>query len=277
MGVSLRSKSRAVATVKAADTDSFLTSMPRTTNVAGSILLSSRQISVIERVRMLVFQIPAHVETVFFDIDGTLFDHRRAADLAVTRFAHEHGTVDSQRAIRLWNDMEQKYFPRFERGELTFTDQRRARMREFIGEDDMSDDELDAMFSDYYVYYHDNWTSFPDVPAALSRCEDAHLIIGVISNGDHAQQLDKLRRIGIDLDDDKVLTSDRLGFAKPDQRAFLTACTLMRTKPENSLMIGDDSVDDYDGARAAGLLAVLVDRSGCGGTDVVTSLDEIQC
>jgi len=225
----------------------------------------------------MTFCVPTHIGTVFFDIDGTLLDHRRAADLAVTRFADEHGIMrSSQDNVELWNDLEHKYFHQFEQGKLSFSDQRRARLREFLDADHMSDEDLDVMFDDYYDDYREKWRPFPDVGGALSRCRKAGFSIGVISNGNHVQQLDKLHRIGIDLEDDHVFTSERLGFAKPDRQMYIRACELMDSTPRRSLMIGDDRVADYDGARAAGLSAVLVDREGIGGIGTVTSLDEVE-
>ncbi|MBI3939326.1 MAG: HAD-IA family hydrolase, partial [Acidobacteria bacterium] len=48
--------------------------------------------------------------------------------------------------------------------------------------------------------------------------------------------------------------------AKPDSRIFLEACVRAGTRPELAWHVGDSFAEDYQGARRAGLRAVLLDR-----------------
>jgi FMN phosphatase YigB (HAD superfamily) len=54
--------------------------------------------------------------------------------------------------------------------------------------------------------------------------------------------------------------SCRIGFAKPDQRAFLTVAEHCGVAPAHILHIGDDWTCDVVGAIAAGLQAVWISR-----------------
>jgi putative hydrolase of the HAD superfamily len=47
---------------------------------------------------------------------------------------------------------------------------------------------------------------------------------------------------------------------KPDPEIFLRACARLNVLPEQALHIGDSLVEDFEGARAAGLRALLLDR-----------------
>jgi putative hydrolase of the HAD superfamily len=48
---------------------------------------------------------------------------------------------------------------------------------------------------------------------------------------------------------------------KPDPRLFHTIIDHFAVQPSEVLHIGDNVVDDFEGARAAGMRAVLLDRT----------------
>ncbi|MGH9398736.1 MAG: HAD-IA family hydrolase, partial [Thermoanaerobaculia bacterium] len=49
---------------------------------------------------------------------------------------------------------------------------------------------------------------------------------------------------------------------KPDPEIFRRACARVGVPPQEALHVGDSLAEDYEGARAAGLSAVLLDRHG---------------
>jgi HAD superfamily hydrolase (TIGR01509 family) len=65
---------------------------------------------------------------------------------------------------------------------------------------------------------------------------------------------------------DHVVASAEVGRAKPDAEIFREACRRLGTPPERTLHVGDTITDDLDGARNAGLQAILV-RQTRGSTD----------
>ena len=60
---------------------------------------------------------------------------------------------------------------------------------------------------------------------------------------------------------DHIVCSAELGVAKPDPAIFLDTCARLGVSPERVIHVGDTIIDDYDGARGAGLGAVLVSRA----------------
>lgn len=75
---------------------------------------------------------------------------------------------------------------------------------------------------------------------------------------------------------DHVVASADFGAAKPDPAIFLEACRRLGTDAGRTLHVGDTVLDDLEGARGAGLRAVLIDRSGSTkSADTITQLDEI--
>jgi putative hydrolase of the HAD superfamily len=72
---------------------------------------------------------------------------------------------------------------------------------------------------------------------------------------------------------DAVVTSAAVGARKPDGPIFARALELAGCEPDEALHVGDSLVEDGAGARAAGIRALLIDRSG--GADI-DSLDAIR-
>ena len=119
---------------------------------------------------------------------------------------------------------------------------------------------------------------FPDVPDLLAAAEGEGLPVALLTNSAHAPTRVKLEALDLVERFDVVVTTDTLGFGKPDPRVYLEACRLLAAEPGRVVCIGDNVEWDVLGAEAAGLRAVWLDRAGRGTTHPVTSvrgLDEV--
>ena len=76
---------------------------------------------------------------------------------------------------------------------------------------------------------------------------------------------------------DGVVTSAEVGAAKPDPRVFERALAIAGVEPGEALHAGDKVDNDVEGARAAGVRAVLVQREGDppAGVEAIRSLREL--
>ncbi len=110
------------------------------------------------------------------------------------------------------------------------------------------------------------WRTFDDVPVALERLRARGLRLGVISNWDRRLSA-ILQGMGIGEAFETVLSSADVGLRKPDPRIFELACERLGVSPSRAAHVGDHEYADVLGARAAGLLPVLVDRVGDGAAD----------
>ena len=152
---------------------------------------------------------------IFFDIDGTLADHKSADRAAALAFQRDHAEVfpeaPDEFAVR-WYAVAEKHINRHFAGELTFQGQRRARLQElFAHHSPLTDTEADKLFQTYLKRYEENWFLYPDVMPCLDHF--ARHVLGVISNGDSNQQRKKLRQLGIIERFSTVLVSGDLGVA----------------------------------------------------------------
>ncbi len=103
---------------------------------------------------------------------------------------------------------------------------------------------------------------YPEVAEVLADLRAAGKRLVVVSNWDVSLH-DVLRETGLDALVDGAVTSAEVGAAKPDGAIFAAALQLAgEAAPAEALHVGDSLEADLEGARRAGLSAVLVVRDG---------------
>jgi putative hydrolase of the HAD superfamily len=114
------------------------------------------------------------------------------------------------------------------------------------------------------------WRLFDDSVPALSLLSAAGWRHAVLSN--HVPELEQIvAGLGLDRHLDAVLCSAVTGYEKPHPEAFAIALRLRRNG-EPVWMVGDNPDADVEGARRAGLPALLVRGNGTG---LVQAAEEI--
>ena len=216
---------------------------------------------------------------VFFDIDGTLMDDDGAVRAACLALRAAPGRLREQPPddfAAAWLEIAERHFRRYLAGQVSFQEQRRARLREVFGEP-LPDEEADALFAYYLQCQEANWRLFPDVLPCLVRLGGRP--VGIISNGDGEQQRRKLERTGIVDRFSPVVISGDVGAAKPAAAIFHHACRLAGVSPKECTYVGDRPDADARGSLSAGMRPVLIDRAGAlgehAGIRVARSLDEV--
>lgn len=201
---------------------------------------------------------------IAFDLDGTLVDHEGSATKGLHRWLRSLDVTPTDELTAEWFRVEKTHVTPWREGLISWDEQRRRRLREFlplVGQDVGGPDELDRCFREGYLpAYEDSWTAYSDARPVLLELAVRGFAIAFVSNGEEVQQNGKLRRTGLaDLVPD-VLTADGLGVAKPDPDFFTRACARLGVAPDSVLHIGDEHDLDVVPARAAGLRAVHLDR-----------------
>jgi putative hydrolase of the HAD superfamily len=104
------------------------------------------------------------------------------------------------------------------------------------------------------------WAIYPDVLPALDALEGAGLTLAVVSNWDsHLPTL--LDRLGLARRFASIAVSAIEETGKPDPEIFRRACARVSVAPAEVVHVGDSIKEDYEGARGAGLSALLLDRT----------------
>ena len=100
---------------------------------------------------------------------------------------------------------------------------------------------------------------FPDVIPVLKKLKEQNYKLAIVSNSP-SFGIESLRNTLFRYFDAICLSCD-LGTIKPDKRMFLTALKRLGTKPEETIMVGDNYQDDIKPAISTGMSAVLVKRN----------------
>jgi putative hydrolase of the HAD superfamily len=206
--------------------------------------------------------LPASIRLVFFDAVGTLLRPVPSVAEAYHQVGCRYGSTRPVDALR------KAFYAAFARQEAfdaqngyrTNAARERERWRAIVTEvlPDVSDAE--GCFAALWDHFADpaHWQLEPataDLLAALGR---QGISVGLASNFDD-RLIPIVQAQPVLMDHlDAVVVSSQIGWRKPAREFYAALCE--GYAPHEVLMIGDDRVNDYEGARAAGLHAFLLDE-----------------
>jgi 5'-nucleotidase len=203
---------------------------------------------------------------VFFDLDNTLYDHRRAAREALAemyeRYDVARAGAGGDEFIRLFFDVNQRMWLKLATGEIdvqTLRGRRFAEVFERLGVRLPAD--AAAVGREYLDVYLDRSYPLPGAEEALAALRPL-LRLGLLTNGFSDIQRPKVERLGWDKYFSWVVVAEEVGAFKPDVAIFERMCEAAASPPEAILYVGDSPVEDVVAARGAGLRTVWVRRDG---------------
>ncbi len=124
-------------------------------------------------------------------------------------------------------------------------------------------DRFDKYFQLIFEVFRDgaNWKIYQDVIESqiFVKLKERKIILGIISNWD-SRLISTLDSLELKDHFKFILPSAVVGSAKPDKKIFDEAIRLSGVEPHEACHIGDEVKTDFDGARNAGIHAILVDR-----------------
>lgn len=125
----------------------------------------------------------------------------------------------------------------------------------------------EAVFERFFTALYDHfttdraWVLYPDVMPTLSALRARGVLLGLVTNYD-TRVFPVLQALGLSPLLDSVTIPAHVGAAKPDPVIFGHGLRGLGLLPDEAIHVGDEVEDDYLGAEAAGIQAVLIDRSG---------------
>lgn len=138
--------------------------------------------------------------------------------------------------------------------------------------------DAEGMAHDVYEAFRraDQWALYPDVVGCLRKLKECGVMLGVVSNWDAGLE-DLLRSLRLLPYFDTVVSSAVVGYRKPHPVIFDLACEQLGVCASCVVHVGDRPEADGEGATAAGVRPVIVDRhhveAACGYERVATLAD----
>jgi len=115
-----------------------------------------------------------------------------------------------------------------------------------------------SLYSDLQTYILDSIRIKPGFLDLIKYLKNKQIMTGVLSNGLFIERYERIKRIGILNFIDVLISSDIVGVEKPDKKIFNYILKVMKILPEESIYIGNDLIEDIKGARAVGILPILM-------------------
>ena len=195
---------------------------------------------------------------VLFDLDDTLFDHRRSARAALTEVHRVHGRgTDLDAFERQHNTYLEVMHVEVLAGRIGLDDARRERFRRVFASlgVTLGDAAVDAAASAYRSGYLVARRAL-DGAAELLLAVRPHARIGIVTNNLLDEQRDKLEYCGLASSVDVLIASEDVGVSKPDPGIFEIALSRIGVAASDAVMVGDSWANDVAGAVNAGIRAV---------------------
>jgi len=134
-----------------------------------------------------------------FRLDGTLLDHVSSVTTALRDWLPTLNATPTDVLLPAWFAAEERHFPAWRARQISFAEQRRRRLRDFLpllGMTPGGDDTLDDIFASYLACYEAAWTKFDDVDLVITELRRSGLQIAVLTNGttEHTDSQTQRRR-----------------------------------------------------------------------------------
>lgn len=203
------------------------------------------------------------IGAVVFDAVGTLIHPEPSAVEVYEAVGRAHGsritTEEIKARFRAAFAIEEA-FDRERYGLRTSESREVERWRNIVAHVLSDVDNRSACFEELYQHFAKPkaWRCAPQADRILEDLAQQGLQLGLASNYDrrlHAvlAGLSELRRLK------HIVISSEVGWRKPALPFFEIVCAHVGLPPGQVLFVGDDPINDYEGARTAGLGALLVD------------------
>lgn len=194
---------------------------------------------------------------IFFDLDRTLWDFEKNSTDALVDIIKEFGLemhiTNIQEFVRLYNKYNDELWDDYRDGKIKKHELRINRFNLLLNHYNLSNQKIIEEISKFYLNTAPLKTSLVKNALEVLQYLASYYKLYIISNGFYDVQLTKAKNSGISSYFKKVFTSDRIGYSKPKAGIFEYAITSAHAKKSECLMVGDDIMNDIQGAKNFGI------------------------
>ncbi|AZB31593.1 YjjG family noncanonical pyrimidine nucleotidase [Chryseobacterium balustinum] len=205
------------------------------------------------------------IQHIFFDLDNTLWDHRRNAYLTIKDlFDKEEITlkynVDFEAFHSVYHKINEKLWEQIRDGEIDKEYLRKHRFYDTFKRFGIDDLELSMFFEEHFLDKILNYNHLVEgAQYILDYLKAKDYTLHIISNGFQEVTERKCILSKIDHYFQTITSADSVGVRKPNSAIFEYSLGLSDAKKEESILIGDDWIADVIGAQNFGMDVIFFD------------------
>ena len=191
---------------------------------------------------------------LWWDIDGTVLDFLASEAYAIRALFQKYniGECDDEK-LRLYSQINVKYWQKLERGEMTKPEILVERFREFFGIIGADTSIAESFNLDYQVTLGGH-IEFVGNAEGILLSQKGRFTLAAVTNGTKVAQEKKLRLSGLDKVFDSIFISEDIGAEKPSEEFFKVVFEeLDITDKREVLIIGDSLTSDMRGGFLSGI------------------------
>lgn len=205
------------------------------------------------------------MQHIFFDLDNTLWDHRRNAYLTIKDLFEKQEigirySIDFEEFHAKYHVINEKLWEQIRDGEIDKAYLRKHRFYDTFLHFGVDDLPLSSYFEDHFLDHILKYNFLVESAAEiLDYLHQKSYQLHIISNGFQEVTERKCILSGIAKYFQTITSADSIGIRKPDARIFEFALQQANAVREKSILIGDDWVADVLGAQRFGMDVIFFD------------------
>lgn len=205
------------------------------------------------------------IQHIFFDLDNTLWDHRKNAYLTIKDlFEKEEITlkyaIDFEEFHSVYHEINERLWEQIRDGIIGKEHLRKHRFYDTFKHFGVEDENLSEFFEEHFLDKILNHNELVEGAAyILDYLKSKDYTLHIISNGFKEVTERKCILSGIDKYFQTITSADSVGVRKPNPLIFEYSLGLSNAGKEESILIGDDWIADVVGAQRFGMDVIFFD------------------
>lgn len=194
------------------------------------------------------------ISFIYFDLDDTLIDHKKAQNRALvdlwTRFAGLQ-SVQPEVLVSVYAQINNRLWDVYRNMGIGQNELKRMRFEQTFSELGVRDLDWREADAAYMMYYQRHWDWIDDAREVFVELSKSYPL-GILTNGFNDIQKKKFEHFSLHRHARHLIISEQTGYLKPDSRIFQYAATKTGLPAEKLLYVGDSHSSDIEGGSRSG-------------------------
>lgn len=193
-------------------------------------------------------------EFIYFDLDDTLLDHRRAEQAALKDVYNHYKWFNGTKPgdlINTYHQINKNLWEQYGKGKIGRSVLQRLRFENTLEELGLDGSFYKEVGGFYMQAYQSHWSWIKGAFDALKKI-NRRFKTGILTNGFAETQKKKIEQFSLQDYASHLVISEEVGFLKPRPEIFEHATLLAKVRPEEILYVGDSFSSDILGGSAFG-------------------------